>query len=85
MGIIYIFYSLFFIINIINDVNFSQQAFYESLLIVAATGACCYTFMPINQTAFYLMLLNLVYISFVTCLSYSIWCLNSNSNDTKEK
>lgn len=52
------------------------QAFYEMLLMAGNIGACIYTFSPINQTAAYLLVPYLAWVSFATALTYKIWCDN---------
>jgi len=42
-------------------------------------AACAWKFYPINKTASYLMLPYLAWVSFATCLNYSIYTRNKNS------
>lgn len=62
------------------------QAFFEIILLVASIASCVYTFKPINETASYLMIPYLMWVSFATLLTYSIWKMNpEESKSTKKK
>ena len=60
------------------------QGFYEIALMAISIAACAYSFRPINETAFYLMLPYLAWVSFATLVNYSIWQMNNSSKKMKK-
>ena len=64
--------------SFVNIQLLTVQGFYEISLMVTSIATCCFTFKPINETAFYLILPYLIWSIFYTSAIYSIWRLNSN-------
>jgi len=60
---------------------FSFQAFFEIMLLVGNVGACIVAFKPINETASYLLLPYMAWVSFAAALNFNVWRNNPKKKD----
>lgn len=63
------------------SIHFILKAFFEILLLVGNVGACIATFKPINETASYLLLPYLAWVSFAAVLNFNIWRNNPKKKE----
>ena len=63
----------------------SLQALYELLLLLIAIVATIYSFYPINNTAAYLLLPYLTWITFACFLILATWRLNTDKMNKKNR
>jgi tryptophan-rich sensory protein len=59
------------------------QAFYEVIALLIGIASCVYTFKSVNETASYLMMPYLVWVSFASLLTFTIWRMNLPANKKK--
>lgn len=59
------------------------QAFYEVIALLIGIASCVYTFKSVNETASYLMMPYLAWVSFASLLTFTIWRMNLPANKKK--
>ncbi|XP_032783650.1 translocator protein [Daphnia magna] len=57
-----------------------KLAFYEIIVMHVTIASCVYTFKSVNETASYLMMPYLAWVSFACLLTYTIWRMNPPNN-----
>ncbi|XP_046456540.1 translocator protein-like [Daphnia pulex] len=60
-----------------------EWAFYEVIALLIGIASCVYTFKSVNETASYLMMPYLVWVSFASLLTFTIWRMNLPANKKK--
>jgi len=58
-----------------------KLAFFEIMLLVGNVGACIVAFKPINETASYLLLPYMAWVSFAAALNFNVWRNNPKKKD----
>ncbi|KAI9558919.1 hypothetical protein GHT06_015708 [Daphnia sinensis] len=58
-----------------------KLAFYEIIVLHVTIVSCVYTFKSVNESASYLLMPYLAWVSFACLLTYTIWKMNPSNND----